>query len=208
MKTNASFLRLAPAFDRPGAHQRRGLTLAASLLLMTAAMLIAGCGASPLARFDAAQQQGLPADVRVPAGHQAVLEARASGELQYECQAIKRAPFEYAWLPRDRSIELRDGSNSAIVLSRSGRSWVHRDGSQLAVREFVEVDNGPHSLPFQRARVEPSTLSGALHNISYIQRINTVGGLPSVRNCSSAELGMRVQVPYEAEYVFWRARSS
>ena len=175
---------------------------------MAGAALLAGCGASPLARFDAAQQQGLPADVRVPAGHQAVLEARASGELQYECQAIKRAPFEYAWLPRDRSIELRDGSNSAIVLSRSGRSWVHRDGSQLAVREFVEVDNGPHSLPFQRARVEPSMLSGALNNISYIQRINTVGGLPSVRNCSSAELGMRVQVPYEAEYVFWRPRSS
>lgn len=173
-----------------------------------AATLLSACGGvRPLSQY-LTQQPALPADIRVPGGHQAVLEARGSGDLQYECQAINRAPWQYAWLPRDRSIELRDSANSSIVLSRSARSWVHRDGSELVVREFVEVDNGAHSLPLQRARVEPSSLNGALHNISYIQRIRTVGGLPSTRNCSSAELGMRVTVPYEADYVFWRGKDS
>lgn len=179
------------------------LALAAGVLV-----LLAGCSAPrPLAQY-LSQQPALPGDIRVPAGHQAVLEARGIGELQYECQATSRAPWQYAWLPRDRSIELRDTSNSSITLARSARSWVHRDGSELAVREFVEVDNGSPNLPLQRARVEPSTLSGALHNISYIQRIRTVGGVPSTRNCSAAELGMRVSVPYEADYVFWRQASS
>ena len=82
------------------------------------------------------------------------------------------------------------------------------DGLRTAVREFVEVDNGPPNLPLQRARVEPASLPGTLNNISYIQRIRTLGGLPSIRNCSAAELGMRVSVPYEADYVFWRQANS
>jgi hypothetical protein len=175
---------------------------------VAAAWLVAGCSAPrPLAEY-LTQQPTLPGDIRVPAGHQAVLEARGIGQLQYECQATNRSPWQYAWLPRDRSIELRDSANNSITLARSARSWMHRDGSELAVREFVEVDNGGPNLPLQRARVEPNTQSGALHNISYIQRIRTLGGLPSTRNCSAAELGMRVSVPYEADYVFWRALSS
>lgn len=177
-------------------------------LAASALVLLAGCSTPrPLAEY-LTRQPALPGDIRVPAGHQAVLEARGVGELQYECQATSRSPWQYAWLPRDRSIELRDTSNSSIVLARSARSWVHRDGSELAVREFVEVDNGVPNLPLQRARVEPTTLPGALNNISYIQRIRTLGGVPSMRNCSAAELGMRVSVPYEADYVFWRQASS
>ncbi len=182
--------------------------LGSLLLAAGAAVLMAGCSAPrPLAEY-LTRQPTLPADIRVPAGHQAVLEARGIGELQYECQATSRAPWQYAWLPRDRSIELRDTANNSIMLARSARAWIHRDGSELVVREFVEVDNGAPNLPLQRARVEASTLPGTLSNISYIQRIRTVGGLPSVRNCSAAEVGMRVRVPYEADYVFWRQLSS
>lgn len=190
-----------PSLNRP----LKGL-----LAAVAAATLLGACGSRPMNQLSEylTKQPTLPADIRVPDGHQAVLEARGSGELQYECQAVKLSPYEYAWLPRDRTIEIRDSANSSIVLSRSARSWVHRDGSALAVREFVEIPNGAFSLPLQRARVEPSDAAGALHNISYIQRIRTVGGLPSVRNCSAAELGMRVSVPYEAEYVFWRPATS
>lgn len=187
----------------PFAHRLQALLLAAS-----AVSLIAGCSTPrPLGQY-LTQQPFLPSDIRVPAGHQAVLEARGVGELQYECQAVNRAPFQYAWLPRDRSIELRDSANNSITLARSARSWTHRDGSELAVREFVEVNNGGPNLPLQRVRVEPATLPGALNNISYIQRIRTLGGVPSTRNCSAAELGMRVAVPYEADYVFWRQMAS
>jgi len=174
------------------------------VLAAGALVLMAGCSTPrPLAGY-LTQQPTLPGDIRVPAGHQAVLEARGAGELQYECQATSRLPWQYAWLPMDRSIELRDTSNNSITLTRSARAWIHRDGSELAVREFVEVSNGAPNLPLQRARVDPSKLPGTLSNISYIQRIRTVGGLPSTRNCSAAELGMRVRVPYEADYVFWR----
>ena len=205
MSSPESILKTYPASSR----SRRPLQGLPALTVLVTAALLAGCNSRPINLTQyLTQQPSLPADIRVPAGHQAVLEARGIGELQYECQAVNRAPFQYAWLPRDRSIELRDSSNSSITLARSARNWMHRDGSELAVKEFVEVNNGAPNLPLQRARVEPATLPGALHNISYIQRIRTVGGLPSSRNCSAAELGMRVAVPYEADYVFWRPLAS
>lgn len=190
--------------QRSSARHLRCLVLAAGALT-----LVAGCSTPrpPLSQY-LTQQPALPGDIRVPSGHQAVLQAHGMGELQYECQATNRSPWQYAWLPRDRSIELRDSSNNTITLARSARSWVHRDGSELAVREFVEVENGMVNLPLQRVRVEPSTQPGTLNNISYIQRIRTLGGLPTIRNCSAAELGMRVRVPYEADYVFWRSKDS
>lgn len=174
-------------------------TLAAGTLA-----LIAACAAPRFLSHDPSDQPGIPAQVRVPAGHQPVLQARGAGMLQYECQATRRAPWQYTWLPRDRRIELFDSANNSIVLARSARSWVHRDGSELAVHEFVEVSNGEHNLPLLRARAEPAHTPGALQQISYVQRVRTLGGLPSTRNCSAAELGMRVSVPYEADYVFWR----
>jgi hypothetical protein len=51
--------------------------------------------------------------------------------------------------------------------------------------------------------VGPSDTPGALANVRYIQARRTVGGVVANPPCTAATLGMRVSVPYEAEYVFW-----
>lgn len=143
----------------------------------------------------------------MPAGHQVAVEARGAGDLLYECQAVKRSPFEYAWLLRNTTVQLTDTYGNVIVHSPSARpraNWVHRDGSRTSVVEFVEVPNGDYSLPLQRTRAEPSATPGTLQNVSYVQRVRTVGGLAAVKPCSASQLGMRMAVPYEADYVFWR----
>jgi len=44
---------------------------------------------------------------------------------------------------------------------------------------------------------------GMFHRVTYIQRVNTVGGIaPSAAGTTAGELA---QVPYVAEYVFYRA---
>ena len=170
-----------------------------------AALLLGACAGRPLNLNLNQSQQALPEGVRVPAGHQAVLRAQSSGNLSYECQAVRRAPFEYAWLLRNRNITLTDSNGNNIThLPGARASWTHSDGSRLLAREFIEVPNGPHNLPLQRYTAESFTPPGALRNISYVQRVNTVGGWISVTPCSSAELGMRMSVPFEAEFVFWR----
>ena len=150
-------------------------------------------------------QQVLPESVRVPAGHVAVFEAQGRGDLLYECQAIKRAPYEYAWLLRSAGLRLQDGSGNTIVYYPDTRSrWEHSDGSRATARELVEISGGRQNMPLLRAMVAPSDTKGALATISYIQARRTVGGVVPTP-CTSASLGMRVSVPYEADHVFWRA---
>ncbi|MDP2450807.1 MAG: DUF3455 domain-containing protein [Polaromonas sp.] len=176
-------------------------------VLVGSAALLGACGYRPLQPYNT--QHDLPEAVRVPEGHQAVLEATSNGRLLYECQAVKRAPYEYEWLLRNASVDLTDTYGGAIMHKPGARaSWVHRDGSSVMAREFSEVPNGSSNLPLQRYNAHSSGVPGALHNITYVQRLRTVGGWVSTTPCTSAQLGMRKTIPYEADYIFWRARGS
>lgn len=175
--------------------------LGRALLVTGAVGALGACGLRQPNLYQA--QQALPESVRVPAGHTAVLEAQGRGDLLYECQAIKRAPYEYAWLLQS-GVRLQDSSGNTIMYYPGTRSrWEHSDGSKATAKELVEVSGDRQSLPLQRAMVAPSDSAGTLATISYIQARRTVGGVVPTP-CTSASLGMRVSVPYEAEYVFWR----
>lgn len=175
-----------------------------SMLAVTGAVVVLGaCSTHLLSPYNS--QLDLPEGIRVPTGNQAVLEAQGKGTLHYECQAVRRAPREYAWLLRNTALPLSDTYGHAIVYYPGLQSrWVHSDGSQVLAREFVEVSNDDQSLPLQRARAEPSAIPGALKDISYVQNLRTHGGVVTSKPCVAGNLGMRVSVPYEADYVFWR----
>lgn len=165
--------------------------------------LLGGCSLHIFSPYNT--QLDLPEDIRVPAGNQAVLEAQGKGNLLYECQAIRRSPHEYAWLLRSNALALSDSYGRAILYYPGLQSrWVHSDGSQILAREFVKVSNDEQSLPLQRAKAESSGIPGALKDISYVQNLRTHGGVVTSKPCVAATLGMRVSVPYESDYVFWR----
>jgi hypothetical protein len=171
-------------------------------LLLVAAAALGACGSRPNLQ---PSQQSLPESLRVPAGHRVVLEAQGRGDLLYECQAVKRAPYEYAWLLLSPGIKLTDGAGNTVSYYPGARArWVHSDGSKVSARELVEVPGDGQSLPLLRAMAGPSDTPGMLANISYIQARRTVAGIVANPPCTAATLGMRVSVPYEADYVFWR----
>ena len=183
--------------------------LKTALLVAGAASALVACGAR-LPSLSGLQnnQLGLPEAIRVPAGHQIALEARGSGELMYVCQAIKRAPFQYAWLLQPSSVRLQDSSGRTINYYPGTRSrWVHSDGSQLVAQEAIEAVGDSTNLPQQRVKAEvPATpgVTGVLSKISYVQTLRSVGGLVTTRPCVAGSLGMRVTVPLESDYVFWQ----
>jgi hypothetical protein len=153
-------------------------------------------------------QSGLPEAIRVPPGYQIALEAHGSGELLYTCQAIKRAPYQYAWLLQSSSVRLQDSYGRTINYYPGTRSrWVHSDGSQLVAQESVEAAGDGASLPQQRSKVEvPSApgASGVLGGVNYVQTLRSVGGVVTTKPCVAGNLGMRVTVPLESDYVFWQ----
>ena len=175
----------------------------AIMLLACGLPLLNGCGIRTLAPN--ISQLAVPEAVRVPEGQQAVLDAQGKGNLLYECQAIKRSPFQYSWLLQSSGLKLEDTRGQNITYYPGARArWVHSDGSAVTAREFVEVSANSQNLPLLRAAAETSTGPGILDKVSYIQNLRTVGGIVASPLCTAGNLGMRVSVPYESQFVFWR----
>ena len=103
--------------------------------------------------------------------------------------------------------DLLDRTGKTVV-SYSGppATWTHIDGSsvvgsQLAVAPVIGATN----LPMQLSKGTPGAGAGMLQNVSYIQRIKTKGGLDFSKPCTQAEIGDKMTLPYQADYIFWKA---
>ena len=48
--------------------------------------------------------------------------------------------------------------------------------------------------------------NGALTGVTYIQRVNLSGGVaPASMPCTAAQKGQKTTVPYQADYIFYKA---
>ena len=59
------------------------------------------------------------------------------------------------------------------------------------------------SIPLQLVKAEPATGMGRMQGVSYIQRLNTKGGVAPAAACGADNKGARQQVAYQADYVFY-----
>lgn len=92
--------------------------------------------------------------------------------------------------------------NGVIGYHGSGPIWVSNSGSSVTgqVQERSTVDAG--SIPWLLLRTVSTRGPGVFEPTTYIQRVNTYGGLAPARAGQPNEV---VWVPYRAEYFFYRA---
>ena len=186
------------------AYGKSALTMLAMVVGTTVMMGACSSVKAPPKMFD---QGMLTEAVRVPAGNEVVLETTAVGVLNYECRTNVPTPGMIGWTLASPKADLLDRTGKTVA-SYSGppATWSHVDGSsvvgsQLAVAPVVGATN----LPMQLSKGTPGTGTGMLQNVSYIQRIKTKGGLDFSKPCTQAEIGDKMTLPYQADYIFWKA---
>jgi len=104
-----------------------------------------------------------------------------------------------------------------LYYDESGKAratWQHSQDSSAvwAVAIANSTDSAfvdPNAIPWLLLRVvgaeDGPIPNGALSRATYLQRINTQGGLAPEGGCSRAlDLGVKALVPYSADYVFFR----
>ncbi len=171
----------------------------------TAVMMAACSSVKPPPRmFD---QTMLSEMIRVPAGNEVVLETTAVGVLNYECRVNVPTAGVIGWTLASPKADLLDRTGKTVV-SYSGppATFAHIDGSsvvgtQLALAPVIGATN----LPMQLSKGAPGASAGMLQDVSYIQRIKTKGGLDFNKPCTQAEIGDKMTLPYQADYIFWKA---
>ena len=136
----------------------------------------------------------------VPAGHNEVLRLHGHGVQIFRCEA---QVGDAHWVYRLPEAEL-DGPDGRVVVRHGvNLSFEHVDGSRL-IGNIVDHVAAPDddALPWLLIATK-SFGEGALDGISYVQRINTGGGMPPAR-CEGSQAGQILRVPFTADFVFYR----
>ena len=144
-----------------------------------------------------------PSDIAAPAGNKAFLDGHAVGVQIYSCNATATG---YGWALVAPRANLYDRHHKLIATHFAGPTWQTKDGSKVVGQRVAGVNVDPTAIDWLLLKAA-STTAGRLAGTTFIQRINTTGGLvPAAADCNAATVGTQKEVPYTADYVFWKAR--
>jgi hypothetical protein len=166
--------------------------------LAVAAMAAVGVGtaAVPAVAMDApaaARHSQVPEAIKVPAGNKKIATMPAKGVQTYQCTAG-------AWVFLQPDAILRY-QGRAEVLHSKGPVWTSvRDGSSVTAAAAANSPV-PDAIPQLLLKSTGNRGPGLFAGVTYIQRLNTTGGVAPTGTCT----GATVSVPYTADYTFWVA---
>jgi hypothetical protein len=160
------------------------------------ATLVALAAAAPLAQAHP-EPPDVPSDIAVPEGNKPYLDVHAVGVQIYACNGT-------AWGLVAPRADLYDRGRF-FGTHFAGPTWQAKDGSEVVGSRVAGINVDPTAVDWLLLSAA-STTEGRLGKTTFIQRINTTGGRPPAAvDCNAATAGTRAEVPYTADYVFWKA---
>jgi hypothetical protein len=178
--------------------------------LVAIAVMSGATSAVPLAGIAHAGPPGpsVPTDIAVEAGNKVFLVGHAVGVQIHRCTAMGGA---YAWATTPRA-DLYGDSGQVIATHFGGPTWQAKDGSSVVGKRVNGVTVDPTAIPWlllSAASTAAGSDGGRLAGTTFIQRTATTGGLPpAASSCHAGTVGTAVEVPYTADYHFWKSTGS
>jgi len=88
----------------------------------------------------------------------------------------------------------------------AGPSWQALDGSLITGAKVASSPSpDPTAIPWLLLKAATHAGTGAFADVTFIQRLDTVGGVAPSTGCDDAHLGTEVLVPYRSSYFFYVA---
>jgi hypothetical protein len=173
------------------------------LTLAAATVLLGACTTMPASTYS---QANLPPSVQVPAGHKVAMETVATGALTYECRDKAAMPGTTEWVFVGPKATLADRAGKPVgTYYGPPATWEAQDGSKVSGTQLAVAPSGAGNIPYQLVKANPAMGSGAMTGVSYIQRVALKGGAAPATGCTPETKGQRTVVPYQGDYIFWKA---
>jgi hypothetical protein len=176
--------------------RRLGRPAVLGTLATSAAILLA---AIPLLLADTGQNHrspDVPEALQVPAGNKVAFHAFAVGVQIYEWSGTA-----WVFVAPEAVLFADAGGHGEVGIHYAGPSWESESGSKV-VGARVAGSPVPDAIPWLLLKAVSTEGPGIFHRITYIQRVNTTGG--TAPSGPGSGVGARIEVPYTAEYVFYR----
>lgn len=95
--------------------------------------------------------------------------------------------------------------HTKVGIHYGGPTWESNTGSKVVAARVAGCSPEPSAIPWLLLRTTSTDYAGELNSVTYIQRVNTKGGLAPTAPGSST--GVMADVPYTTEYYFYRAEN-
>jgi hypothetical protein len=170
-------------------------TLAALALLLLAPVAPAGAETS---NSSPAPDLGGCQSLQVPAGNELAEHVYADGWQIYRWDGMS-----WSFVTPAAVLFADAAETTPVGLHYTGPTWESLDGSKVAGTAITKCTPDPSAIPWLLLGAVSNTGPAGSTPVTYIQRLNTVGGTaPTAPGTSAGEVA---RVPYTAEYYFYRA---
>ena len=147
---------------------------------------------------------GVPTNLEVPAGNELQFHATGVGVQIYVWTVNPTNTALSSWVLKAPHAVLFHREDSVTGIHFAGPSWQANDGSKVVGTRLAASTVDSNAIPWLLLQATSTAGVGILADTTYIQRVNTVGGLAPATPGGAA--GEEVLVPYIADYYFYHAR--
>lgn len=174
-------------------------------LAVLAVVGLSACATPESPPMSSFSQASLPDAVKVPDGHRVAVETVGTGDISYECRAKKGMADQFEWVFAGPQALLKDRRGQEVgKYFGPPATWESSDGSKVTGVQLAVVPAGTGDIPLQLVKANPAMGGGAMQDVTYIQRVNTQGGVAPSSACAASNAGQKLSVKYRADYIFWR----
>src|SRR5262245_11010140 len=172
------------------------VALAAPALLLLA--LVAPAGAAPGGDGRAPDLVGDCQKLQVPPGTRVASHLYAEGVQIYRWDGTT-----WVFVAPEAVLFADAGGHGVVGIHYGGPTWESVSGSKVVGMVLERCTPDPDAIPWLLLEAVSSG-PGIFHRVTFIQRVNTVGGKAPIALGDFP--GEEVEVPYTAEYFFYRKR--
>jgi hypothetical protein len=179
------------------------MTRTTKLVSLLAIAFVAVVGAQA-AQAGPEEPVDVPSTIAAPAGTKLFLVGHAVGVQIYRCDAVGSG---YKWNLLAPRADLYGDNGKLLATHFGGPTWQAKDGSFVVakVRDRVPVDGTIDWLLLEATSTSAGPDGDRLTGTTFIQRLATSGGLaPAPSECAASTAGTTKDVPYTADYFFWK----
>jgi hypothetical protein len=150
----------------------------------------------------------VPVALMPPKGHVMLFKAEGVGAQIYVCKARADDPDRFEWVLKAPDADLFDEGGRKIGRHFAGPTWeASEDGSQV-IGTPIEKAPAPKGgdIPWLLLKRKAGVGQGRFSKVTYIQRVDTEGGIAPSGGGDKARQDHEVRVKYKATYVFYREK--
>jgi hypothetical protein len=139
----------------------------------------------------------------VPAGNELAFVLDGVGVQIYACQATTTgAP---AWVFQAPQATLFEACGRVAGKHFAGPTWEANDGSTVVGAKIAAFTVDPANIPWLLLQAASNTGDGRMSDVTFVQRLQTAGGIAPATGCDADHIGDVANVDYTAKYYFYRA---